>query len=74
MFHIKMKRLEKNYLQLPLQGIATGIHPLYLMIAAAVGCSFAFMLPVATPPNSIVFSTGYISVGDLVSTSCLIYN
>lgn len=37
-------------------------HPLGLMAAAAVAASFAFMLPVATPPNAIVFSSRQISI------------
>ncbi|XP_045172068.2 Na(+)/citrate cotransporter-like [Mercenaria mercenaria] len=49
--------------QLALQ---TEIHPIYLMMSVSVACSFAFMLPVATPPNAIVFSTGYLTIPDMV--------
>lgn len=46
--------------------IATEVNPLYLMMSSAIACSFAFMLPVATPPNAIVFSTKYLTVPDMV--------
>ena len=39
-----------------------GVHPYLLLIPSAVMASFAFMLPVATPPNAIVFSSGWISI------------
>ena len=47
-------------------GPAVGVQPLALMAAAAMGASMAFMLPVATPPNAIVFSTGYIQARDMI--------
>merc|ERR1711962_820121 len=46
-------------------GSSIELHPFYLMMPAAVCASFAFMLPVATPPNAIVFGTGRISVTDM---------
>ena len=43
-------------------GEATGLEPLMLMVAAALSASFAFMLPVATPPNAIVFASRCITI------------
>lgn len=49
------------------QAIRLRVHPLYLMIPGTVGCSYAFMLPVSTPPNSIAFASGHLLVKDMVS-------
>jgi sodium-dependent dicarboxylate transporter 2/3/5 len=42
------------------------LHPFVLMAAAAVAASCAFMLPVATPPNAVVFGSGYLRIPDMV--------
>ncbi len=42
------------------------VHPYYLMIAATLAASCAFMLPVATPPNAVVFGAGYLEMEDMV--------
>jgi sodium-dependent dicarboxylate transporter 2/3/5 len=44
-----------------------GVHPFGLMVGAAVAASCAFMLPVATPPNAVVFGAGYLRIPDMVS-------
>jgi len=53
-----------------LAGLAVSlkINPLYLMIPATISASMAFMLPVATPPNAIVFSSNKISVAQMAKT------
>uniref|UniRef100_A0A8D0KY10 Solute carrier family 13 member 5 n=1 Tax=Strix occidentalis caurina TaxID=311401 RepID=A0A8D0KY10_STROC len=51
---------------LPVFSSMVRIHPLYVMLPGTLSASFAFMLPVATPPNAIVFSYGHIRVLDMV--------
>ncbi|CAL1545180.1 unnamed protein product [Lymnaea stagnalis] len=45
--------------------IAMELNPLYLLYPATLACSLAFMLPVATAPNAIVFAIGHIKVKDM---------
>ncbi|EKF55604.1 anion transporter [Galbibacter marinus] len=46
--------------------ISLDINPYMLMVAATLAASCAFMLPVATPPNAVVFGSGYLSIKDMV--------
>lgn len=52
--------------------IATQTHPLLLMLPATLSGSMAFMLPVATPPNAIIFGTGRIKVTEMARTGLLL--
>ena len=45
---------------------AIGVHPYFLLVGATVAASCAFMLPVATPPNAVVFGSGYLKIEDMV--------
>jgi sodium-dependent dicarboxylate transporter 2/3/5 len=46
-------------------GASSGMNPVILMLAAACASSMAFMMPVATPPNAIVYGTGRIAMKDM---------
>jgi len=45
---------------------AASINPLPPVLGSAIGCSFAFMLPVATPPNAIIYGSGMISLPEMI--------
>ena len=51
-------------------GIATGLKmdPLLLSIPMAMAASCAFMMPISTPPNAIVFSSGHIQIKQMLLT------
>ncbi|CAM4983735.1 unnamed protein product [Rotaria socialis] len=53
-----------------LDSVATssGIHPAFLILPCTLAVSLAFMLPIATPPNAIVFASGAIRVIDMIKT------
>mgnify|MGYP001250198297 CR=1 FL=1 len=45
---------------------AIGVNPYVLLVGATVAASCAFMLPVATPPNAVVFGSGYLKIEDMI--------
>jgi sodium-dependent dicarboxylate transporter 2/3/5 len=45
---------------------AASINPLIPVLGSAIGCSFAFMLPVATPPNAIIYGSGLIKLPQMM--------
>lgn len=56
-------------LLVPIMGsaaVALGVHPFATIVSACVGASFAFMLPVATPPNAVVFGSGAMRIADMM--------
>lgn len=52
--------------------VGVAVHPYGVMIAGATAASFAFMLPVATPPNAVVFGSGYITMPQMVRVGFLL--
>ena len=43
-----------------------GVNPYYLLVGATVAASCAFMLPVATPPNAVVFGSKILKIDDMI--------
>src|SRR5688572_2214061 len=41
---------------------AAGVHPLEPALAATLGASMGFMMPISTPPNAIVYSSGHVPI------------
>lgn len=55
-------------------GIAegAGINPVYLALPVTFAASCAFMMPISTPPNAILFASGYIKMKEMVKTGFLL--
>jgi sodium-dependent dicarboxylate transporter 2/3/5 len=51
--------------------LGLNVHPYVLMIGTTLAASCAFMLPVATPPNAVVFGSGYLRIIDMVKAGFL---
>jgi len=46
--------------------VAMKIHPFGPAVAACIAASYAFMLPVATPPNAVAFGSGRVTIAEMV--------
>lgn len=57
---------------LAVASVSMMINPIILMLTAALTASLAFMLPVATPPNAVAYSTGYLSMRELMRTGFIL--
>jgi len=55
-------------------GIANGlgINPFYLAVPVTMAASCAFMMPISTPPNAVVFSSGFIKMKDMVKAGFIL--
>jgi len=53
---------------LAITAISLGVSPALLMMPAAISASFAFMLPVATAPNAIMYSTEKFTIAEMAKT------
>ena len=52
--------------------VVTGTHPLMLMIPATMSASCAFMMPVATPPNAIVFGSNRLTIAEMARAGIIL--
>lgn len=52
--------------------ISLGEHPMLLVAPAALAASCAFMLPVATPPNAIVYASGHLTIAQMARAGILL--
>ena len=51
---------------------AAGVSPLEPALGATLGSSLGFMMPISTPPNAIVYSSGYIPIGEMVRAGAVL--
>lgn len=57
---------------LAMTALSMNIHPYLLMVPATISASCAFMLPVATPPNAIIFGSGCVSIPEMAKNGVVL--
>lgn len=48
------------------------VHPLFVLVPAVMSASLGFMMPAGTPPNALVFGTGYVTIPQMMRTGFLL--
>lgn len=48
------------------------LHPIFLTLPVALGATCAFMLPISTPPNAIVYSSGKVAIQDMIKAGFIL--
>jgi sodium-dependent dicarboxylate transporter 2/3/5 len=51
---------------------AAGVRVIEPALGATLGASMGFMMPVSTPPNAIVYSSGYVPIGSMIRYGVLL--
>jgi sodium-dependent dicarboxylate transporter 2/3/5 len=51
---------------------AAGVRPLEPALGATLGASMGFMMPISTPPNAIIYSSGYVPIGQMMRHGLLL--
>jgi sodium-dependent dicarboxylate transporter 2/3/5 len=70
-----MSNLALTLLLTPVVGalaVGMGLHPLFFAVPVTLASSCAFMLPMATPPNAIVFASGRIRMATMARTGLVL--
>ena len=52
--------------------LGLGANPLYFIIPTTIASSCAFMLPIATPPNAVIFGSGKININDMIRSGIIL--
>ncbi len=53
-------------------GLKIGFSPVILAVSVGISTSLDFMLPVGTPPNAIAYSTGRVTMGEMMKAGILL--
>jgi sodium-dependent dicarboxylate transporter 2/3/5 len=48
------------------------VHPLLILVPAVLSASLGFMMPAGTPPNALVFGSGYVTIPQMMKTGFLL--